>query len=49
MTTAADLCRKEGGQALLWSVYSPNKMAAAFYQKLGAKYIKDLNFMYWSV
>jgi GNAT superfamily N-acetyltransferase len=49
MTRVADICREQGGQALLWSVYSPNKMAAAFYQKFGAQYIKELNFMYWSV
>ena len=49
MTRAADICREVGGQALLWSMYVPNKMAAAFYEKLGAQYIKDLNFMYWSV
>ena len=49
MTAAAEICRKAGGQALLWSVYVPNKMAAAFYEKLGAQYIRDLNFMYWSV
>jgi GNAT superfamily N-acetyltransferase len=49
MTRAADACREAGGYALLWSVYSPNKMAAAFYEKLGAQYIKDLSFMHWSV
>ena len=49
MTRTADICREMGDQALLWSVYSPNKMAAAFYEKLGAQYIKDLSFMHWSV
>jgi GNAT superfamily N-acetyltransferase len=49
MTRAADICREAGGQALLWSLYNPNKIAAAFYEKLGAQYIKDLSFMYWSV
>lgn len=49
MIRAADICREMGGQALFWPVYAPNKMAAAFYEKLGAQFIKDLNFMYWSV
>ena len=49
MTRAAIICRESGGQALLWTVYVPNKMAAAFYEKLGAEYIKDLKFMQWSV
>jgi GNAT superfamily N-acetyltransferase len=49
MTRTADVCREAGGQALLWSVYTPNKMAKAFYENLGAQYIKDLNFMYWSM
>ena len=49
MTRAADVCREAGGQALLWSVYTPNKIAKAFYENLGAQSIKDLNFMYWSM
>lgn len=49
METAADICRQMGGQELLWPVWVPNKMAEAFYEKLGAGYVRDLNFMHWSV
>lgn len=49
MEAAADICRQMGGHALLWSVYTPNKTAATFYEKLGARHVSDLNFMYWSV
>jgi GNAT superfamily N-acetyltransferase len=48
MEAAADICRQMDGHALLWSVYIPNKTAAAFYEKLGAQYVNDLNFMHWS-
>jgi ribosomal protein S18 acetylase RimI-like enzyme len=46
MEAAAEICRQMEGQELLWSVYAPNKMAAAFYEKLGAQYIRELNFMH---
>lgn len=49
MEVAADICRQAGGRELLWSVYAPNKAARAFYEKLGAKYFRDLKFMHWPV
>jgi ribosomal protein S18 acetylase RimI-like enzyme len=49
MLTAANLCREAGGRELLWTVYKPNKLAFAFYERLGAKYVKELEFMYWPV
>jgi hypothetical protein len=49
MLSAADICHHLGGHQLLWPVYIPNKLAAAFYENLGAKFIRDLNFMHWSV
>lgn len=49
MLRAADLCREAGGSELVWAVYKPNRLAAEFYERLGAKYIEDLNFMVWAV
>jgi len=49
MLAAANLCREAGGHELLWTVYKPNKLALAFYERLGAKYVKELEFMYWPV
>jgi GNAT superfamily N-acetyltransferase len=49
MHAAADICRQAGGRELFWAVYAPNKLAAEFYERLGARYTKDLKFMYWTV
>jgi ribosomal protein S18 acetylase RimI-like enzyme len=49
MQAAANLCREAGGHGLLWSVYKPNQLAFAFYERLGAKHVKELEFMYWAV
>jgi GNAT superfamily N-acetyltransferase len=49
MQAAARICQQSGGHMLFWSVYAPNKLAAEFYEHLGARYTKGLNFMYWSV
>ena len=49
MQEAGNICRKLGGHQLLWPVYVPNKLAFAFYEALGAQYIRDLNFMHWRV
>src|SRR5207245_3960086 len=38
----ADLGRGRGAQAMLWSVYKPNELAARFYERLGARYITGL-------
>ena len=45
MSAAAELSRDAGGMQLFWSVYVNNKMAASFYESLGARYTKDLLFM----
>jgi len=45
MSAAAKLSRDAGGMQLFWSVYVNNKMAASFYESLGARYTKDLLFM----
>jgi len=49
MRAAANLCREAGGRGLLWAVYKPNKLAFDFYERLGAEYVKELEFMYWPV
>jgi GNAT superfamily N-acetyltransferase len=49
MEAAADIGRQIGGHALLWSVYTPNTTAAAFYEQVGAQDVNDLRFMHWSV
>jgi ribosomal protein S18 acetylase RimI-like enzyme len=45
MEAAAVKGREQGATALVWSVFSGNTNAACFYERLGARYIKDLNFM----
>ena len=49
MRAAAQICREAGGRELIWSVFVPNKLAFQFYERLGAKYIQELTFMYWPV
>lgn len=49
MREAAQICRAGGGHELFWAVYIPNKLAARFYERLGAYYVEDLNFMAWRV
>ena len=36
------------GRALIWSVFAPNKLAAAFYEGLGARFYEALKFMHIS-
>jgi len=47
MEAAARIGKKSGAVELIWFVYSPNKLAAGFYQGLGAHYLEDLRFMVW--
>jgi GNAT superfamily N-acetyltransferase len=47
MRQAAELARQAGANELVWAVYKPNKLAAEFYERLGAEYINDLYFMRW--
>src|SRR5215468_9289148 len=46
MSVVAKLSRDAGGMELFWSVYVHNKMAASFYEGLGAGYTRDLLFMW---
>ncbi len=47
MERAREICRDAGGGGLVWSVYKPNGLAAGFYDRLGARRIDDLDFMWW--
>jgi len=47
MEDVARIGREIGAQELFWSVYELNGVARAFYERLGAKYTKDLKFMHW--
>jgi GNAT superfamily N-acetyltransferase len=49
MEAVARICRQAGGKQLLWAVYTPNTLAKDFYEKLGATYIRDLQFMHLPV
>jgi len=46
MTRAGEICTAAGGERLFWSVYSPNRPAFGFYERLGARYVKDMENMY---
>jgi hypothetical protein len=48
MGEVAARCRAKGGRALIWSVFAPNKLAAAFYEGLGARFYEALKFMHIS-
>ena len=45
MTAVADIARERGAREMIWSVYHANKLATAFYEKLGAQSITDVFFM----
>lgn len=45
MTHLAAAGRSQGAQALVWSVFKPNHLAAGFYQRLGAQYLENLHWM----
>jgi len=47
MERVREICRDAGGCGLVWSVYKPNRLAAGFYDRLGAHRIEDLDFMWW--
>jgi len=44
---AARICQEAGGSRLVWAVFAPNKLAAQFYEHLGANYVQELRFMTW--
>jgi GNAT superfamily N-acetyltransferase len=45
MQEAARIGREKQAGLLIWAVYRPNKLAAGFYERLGAHYVRDLDFM----
>jgi GNAT superfamily N-acetyltransferase len=45
MKRAGEICRSSGGKQLFWAVFEPNKLAINFYERLGARFTKDLLFM----
>jgi ribosomal protein S18 acetylase RimI-like enzyme len=45
MTDAERIACEAGAQELVWAVYHANALAAAFYEKLGARRITDVFFM----
>jgi len=46
MAEAAVRCRAKGGRELSWTVFAPNKLAVAFYERLGGQAYTDLKFMH---
>jgi len=46
MSAAAARCRARGGIDMIWSIFTPNKLAIEFYRRLGAEFFKDLAFMH---
>jgi GNAT superfamily N-acetyltransferase len=49
MKRAGEICAAAGGKRLYWFVYSSNTSAFNFYERLGARYLKDLESMYLPV
>lgn len=45
MKAAAEIANDAGAQEMIWSVYHRNRLAASFYEKLGAERITSLFFM----
>jgi GNAT superfamily N-acetyltransferase len=45
MARAAQICHERGGTELIWGVYRGNMAARAFYERLGAQALDDVEFM----
>ncbi|HEX8267884.1 MAG TPA: GNAT family N-acetyltransferase [Pyrinomonadaceae bacterium] len=45
MNRASEICLAAGGTQLFWAVYAPNKDAIRFYEKLGARFTRNMLFM----
>ena len=45
VSAAAEIALQAGAQEMIWSVYHGNKLAAMFYENLGARRITDVFFM----
>jgi GNAT superfamily N-acetyltransferase len=48
MERAAAAAREAGATTLAWTVYAPNALAFAFYERLGARHESDLKLMSWT-
>lgn len=49
MSAVGEICRDAGGKHLSWSVYRDNRIGRRFYERIGAKYSQDLDFMHLQV
>jgi ribosomal protein S18 acetylase RimI-like enzyme len=49
MEMVATVGEHGGAKGLIWSVYSPNINAGEFYKRIGARYVKGLDFMYLEI
>lgn len=49
MRAAAEVGREQNAGALTWSVYSRNDLARGFYERLGARPVRGLDFMYLEI
>src|SRR5580765_8032213 len=45
MMAVAGIARQAGAREIIWSVYHANNLAAAFYERLGARRITEVFFM----
>jgi ribosomal protein S18 acetylase RimI-like enzyme len=45
MRETARIGREKDATLLFWAVYKPNRLAAAFYERIGARYVRGLDFM----
>jgi ribosomal protein S18 acetylase RimI-like enzyme len=48
MSEAAARCRARGGRELSWTVFPPNRLSVAFYERLGAQFYNTTKFMHIS-
>ncbi len=49
MAHARSICRNSDVMEIVWSVYKLNHTARKFYQRLGAKLIDDVDYMYLEI
>jgi GNAT superfamily N-acetyltransferase len=49
MRAAVSLCRQDGVGEMVWAVFFRNTLAFQFYERLGAKRIEELTYMYWPI
>ena len=45
MKQVSEVAEREGATALCWGVYERNELALRFYESLGARYVKGIQFM----